>query len=60
MTLEDLKAKQTEQFRVRQELTIKFLDTLENFKSETEPEYELTIKDIIHVLSSMIQRAADE
>jgi hypothetical protein len=54
----DYTEKQNAQFRVRQELKIKLLEAMENFKSETEPDYEPTNMDIIYVLSSMIARGS--
>jgi hypothetical protein len=59
MTLDELKV-ESAKLNVRSELTIKLLETMENFKSEKHPDYELTMNDMVYVLSSMIRRAADE
>ena len=61
MTLDELKVElEYAKLNVRSELTIKLLETMENFKSEKHPDYELTMNDMVYVLSSMIKRAADE
>lgn len=47
--------KKFKQFRVRQELTVKILKTIIDFKSQEEPDYKkLTNDDIINVLSTII------
>ena len=61
MTLNELKVElESAKLNVRSELTIKLLEIMENFKSENHPDYELTMNDMVYVLSSMIRRAADE
>jgi hypothetical protein len=49
--------KQMQKFRVREELKLKILTLIYNFKSEEEPEYKkLTRDDVINVFSSLIAR----
>lgn len=46
-------------FRAKEELKIKLLEIILNYKSEEEPKYELTNTDIINVLSSIIARRTE-
>jgi len=49
--------KEQQKFMVRQELKIRLLKLIYNFKSEEEPDYgKLTNDDILNVLSSIIER----
>jgi|WetSurMetagenome_2_1015567.scaffolds.fasta_scaffold2564659_1 hypothetical protein len=54
------KMKQLKRQRVRMELTVVMLKTLNSFKSKEEPDYgKLTKNDIIYVLSSIIKRKTE-
>jgi len=43
-------------FRAKEELKIKILKVIDNYKSKEEPSYNLTSDDIISVLASMLAR----
>jgi len=51
--------KQIMKFRAKEELKIKLLKVILDYKSEEEPKCELTSTDIINVLSSMIARKTE-
>lgn len=52
--------KRMQKFRVREELKLKVLTLIYNFKSEEEPEYKkLTRDDVINVFCSIIARKTE-
>jgi hypothetical protein len=52
--------KRMQKFRVREELKLKILTLIYNFKSEEEPEYKkLTRDDVINVFCSIIARKTE-
>lgn len=46
-------------FRARDELKLKLIKTIIDFKSEEEPGYKLTKEDIINCLSAIIARKTE-
>jgi hypothetical protein len=54
--MKDKEIKELQRFRSREELKIKLLSVIQNYKSQEEPHIILSNDDIINVLSSMIVR----
>jgi hypothetical protein len=51
--------KQMMKFRAKEELKIRLLEVILNYKSKEETKYKLTNTDAINVLSSMIARTTE-
>ena len=50
----DYTEKESIQDKVRNEMKIKLIETIRNFETQEDTNYELTNNDIIHALSSLI------
>lgn len=54
-----MKDKEIQKFRVKEELKIKLLEVIINYKSNEEPNIILSNNDIVNVLSSIIARRTE-
>lgn len=54
-----MKDKEIQKFRAKEELKIKLLEVIINYKSNEEPNIILSNNDIVNVLSSMIARRTE-
>jgi len=57
--MKDKEIKELQKFRAKEELKIKLLQVINNYKSKEEPHIMLSNDDIVNVLSSMIVRKTE-